>query len=199
MFGCIGSLFRLAFLVVILAIVGGALYYYGKLHPEKAPWKGGVAGVQQKVETAKLAAEVKTALSLRESLKGGDIDVSAEKDVITLRGHVPTAEASKTAETVAASVPGVRQVVNFIEVRRADASNPAGDDRSLGEKVDDEGLELKVRAAFKLDRDLAEAGFSVTSFRKAVTVSSTTATAAQKKRAAVVAKSVEGVLKVEVR
>jgi len=89
--------------------------------------------------------------------------------------------------------------VNFIEVRRADASNPVGDDRSLGEKVDDEGLELKVRAAFKLDRDLAEAGFSVTSFRKAVTVSSTTATAAQKKRAAVVAKSVEGVLKVEVR
>lgn len=199
MFGCIGGLFRFVFMVVLLAVLGGGAYYYLKLHPEKAPWKGGVAAVQQKVETAKLSTEVKAALSLRESLKGSDIDVSGEKDVITLRGKVPTAEAVKTAETIAASVPGVRQVVNFLQVDTGAVAASDADGRSIGEKVDDEALELKVRAAFKLDRELVDAGFSVTSMRKALVLTSATATPAQKKRALVVARSVEGVAKAEVR
>lgn len=199
MFGCIGGLFRFVFIVVLLAVLGGGAYYYLKLHPEKAPWKGGVAAVQQKVETAKLSTEVKAALSLRESLKGSDIDVSGEKDVITLRGKVPTAEAVKTAETIAASVPGVRQVVNFLQVDTGAVAASDADGRSIGEKVDDEALELKVRAAFKLDRELVDAGFSVTSMRKALVLTSATATSAQKKRALVVARSVEGVAKAEVR
>lgn len=199
MFGCIGGLFRFVFMVVLLAVLGGGAYYYLKLHPEKAPWKGGVAAVQQKVETAKLSTEVKAALSLRESLKGSDIDVSGEKDVITLRGKVPTAEAVKTAETIAASVPGVRQVVNFLQVDTGAVAAGDADGRSIGEKVDDEALELKVRAAFKLDRELVDAGFSVTSMRKALVLTSATATSAQKKRALVVARSVEGVAKAEVR
>jgi osmotically-inducible protein OsmY len=199
MFGCIGGLFRFVFMVALLAVLGGGAYYYLKLHPEKAPWKGGVAAVQQKVETAKLSTEVKAALSLRESLKGSDIDVSGEKDVITLRGKVPTAEAVKTAETIAASVPGVRQVVNFLQVDTGAVAASDADGRSIGEKVDDEALELKVRAAFKLDRELVDAGFSVTSMRKALVLTSATATSAQKKRALVVARSVEGVAKAEVR
>lgn len=199
MFGCIGGLFRFVFFVVLLAVLGGGAYYYLKLHPEKAPWKGGVAAVQQKVETAKLSTEVKAALSLRESLKGADIDVSGEKDVITLRGKVSNAEAVKTAETIAASVPGVRQVVNFLEIDKGVVAADGGDGRSIGEKVDDEALELKVRAAFKLDRELVDAGFSVTSMRKALVITSATATPAQKKRALVVARSVEGVAKAEVR
>lgn len=199
MFGCIGGLFRFVFLSVVLILAGAGAYYYLKLNPEKAPWKGGVAAVQQKVETAKLSTEVKAALSLRESLKAADIDVSAEKDVITLRGKAPTAEAVKTAETIAASVPGVRQVVNFLEVDKGAATANSGDDRSIGEKVDDEALELKVRAAFKLDRELVDAGFSVTSMRKALVLTSATATPAQKKRALQVARSVEGVAKAEVR
>ena len=199
MFGCIGGLFRFVFMVALLAVLGGGAYYYLKLHPEKAPWKGGVAAVQQKVETAKLSTEVKAALSLRESLKGSDIDVSGEKDVITLRGKVPTAEAVKTAETIAASVPGVRQVVNFLQVDTGAVAASDADGRSIGEKVDDEALELKVRAAFKLDRELVDAGFSATSMRKALVLTSATATSAQKKRALVVARSVEGVAKAEVR
>ena len=43
------------------------------------------------------------------SLKNLDIAVSAERDVITLRGKVPSAEVGKTVESVVASVPGVRQ------------------------------------------------------------------------------------------
>lgn len=197
MFGCIGGLFRLVFFLVVLAVFGGVAYYYLSLHPEKAPWKGGVASVQEKVGTVKLAAEVKAALSLRESLKNLDIAVSAEKDVITLRGRVPSAEVGKTVEGIVSAVPGVRQVVSFLEVDAAAGARSAGaDDRTIGERVDDEALELKVRAAFKLDKELAEAGFEVKALRRNLQLHSATATAAQKKRAMEVARSVEGVASV---
>jgi hyperosmotically inducible protein len=183
--------------VVVVALIGGGVYYYTKLHPEKAPWRDGAAAVQEKMATVTLEAQVKAALSLRESTKDLDLSVSAEKDVITLRGKVPSLEVSKAVESVASSVPGVRQVVSFLEVDKTAGSKPSGvDDRSIGEKVDDEALELKIRAAFKLDRDLASVGFEVKVMRRAVHLSSLTATADQKKRALAVARSVEGVLSV---
>ena len=193
MFGCIGGFFRMIFVVVVLAILGGAVYYYMKRHPENTSWKAGVAAVQEKVSTAKLGAEVKAALSLRESLKNLDINVSAEKDVVTLRGKVPSADISKAAESIAASAPGVRQVVNLLDVDPTAGSAGASDDRSIGERVDDQALELKIRAAFKLDKGLADAGFDVQAVRRVVHLSSATATADQKKRALIVARSVEGV------
>jgi hyperosmotically inducible protein len=200
MFGCIGGLFRFLFVLVLLALIGAAAFYYFRLHPEKAPWKGGVASVQEKVETVKLAAEVKAALSLREAFNRFDLSVSAEKDVVTLRGKVPSAEISKDVEGVAASVPGVRQVVNHLEIDgSAGVKAAGGDDRTIGEKVDDEALELKIRAAFKLDRELAAAGFEVKVIRRAAQLSSATANPAQKKRALDVARSIEGVGQVEVR
>lgn len=193
MFGCIGGFFRLIFIVVILAILGGAVYYYTKRHPENTSLKGGIAAVQEKVETAKLGAEVKAALSLRESLKNLDLSVSAEKDVVTLRGRVPSADISKMVEGVAASVPGVRQVVNLLDMDATAGRAAAADDRSIGEKVDDEAVELKIRAAFKLDKQLTGARFDVRAMRRVVTLSSTSARADQKKRALSVARSVEGV------
>lgn len=200
MFGCLFRFIRLIVVVVVIALVVGGVLYFTKLHPEQAPWKDGAQALQERVATMSLAAQVKAALSLRESLKDLDIAVSAEKDVVTLRGKAPSAEAAETVESVASSVPGVRQVVNFLEVdalagKRAEGS----DNRSLGEKVDDEALELKVRAAFTLDKALQDAGFKVRAMRRALQLSSGTATADQKTRALEVARSVEGVLKVEVR
>ncbi len=196
MFGCIGGVFRLVFVVVILALLGGAVLYYQK-NPDKAPWKGGVASVQEKVSTVKLGAEVRAALSLRESLKNLDISVSAEKDVVTLRGKVPNSEVSKTVESVASSVPGVRQVVNFLEIdSAAGVRSQEADARTIGERMDDEALELKVRAAFKLDKSLADAGFEVKAMKRVIQLVSPSATAEQKKRALDVARSIEGVASV---
>src|SRR6185436_14833690 len=121
--GCIFRFIRLILVLLVLALVCGAFYYYTRLHPEKAFWKDGASAVKHavtdKVATVTLSTQVKAALSLREALNGLNIDVSTEKDVVTLRGKVPNAEASKTAESTAASVPGVRQIVNFLEVDSA--------------------------------------------------------------------------------
>ena len=199
MFGCLFRFIRLIVVLVVIALVVGGVLYYTKLHPESAPWKDGASAVKDKVATLSLAAQVKAALSLRESLQGLDIAVGAEKDVVTLRGKVPSADVSKTVESVALSVPGVRQVVNFLEVDAMAGKKADGDDRSIGERVDDEALELKIRAAFMLDKSLADAGFEVKAVRRVIQLSSGAATADQKKRALEVARSVEGVLKVEVR
>jgi osmotically-inducible protein OsmY len=186
--------------LIVLALIGGGIYYFTKLHPEKAPWKDGASAVKDKMATVTLAAQVKAALSLRESLKDLDISVSAEKDVVTLRGRVPDAGVSKAAEGVVSSVPGVRQVVNFLEIDAGAGPRVAvSDDRSMGERVDDEALELKIRAAFQLDKDLANAGFDVQARRRVVRISSSTATTEQKTRALAVARSIDGVASVEDR
>jgi len=199
MLGCFFRFIRLIIVLIVLALIGAGVYYYTRLHPEKAFWKDGATAVKDKMTTMSLAAQVKAALSLRESLQGLDLSVSAEKDVVTLRGKAPTTEVSKTVENVASSVPGVRQVVNLIEIDPAAGGKAVGDDRTIGEKVDDEALELKVRAAFKLDKALADAGFEVKSLRKVIQLRSPSATADQKKRALEIARSVEGVASVEVR
>ena len=200
MFGCLFRFIRLIVVVVVLGLIAFGVYYYTKAHPERAPWRDGASAVKDKISTMSLAAQVKAALALRESFKDLDISVSAEKDVVTLRGKVPGPDVSRTVEGVALSVPGVRQVVNFLEVDAgAGKRAEGGDDRSIGERVDDEALELKVRAAFKLDRDLQAAGFEVKAMRRSIQLFSTAATADQRKRALEVARSVEGVAKVELR
>lgn len=199
MFGCLFRFIRLIIFLAVLALIGAGVYYYTRLHPEKAFWKDGASAVKDKVATLSLAAQVKAALSLRESFKDLDIEVSAEQDVVTLRGKAPSAEVSKTVESVASSVPGVRQVVNFLEVDAMAGKRADGDDRSIGERVDDEALELKIRAAFRLDKTLQNAGFEVKAKRRVIELSSAAASADQKKRALEVARSVEGVAKVEVR
>lgn len=200
MFGCLFGFVRTIAIVVVVALIGGVVYYYAKLHPEKAPWKDGASAVREKVETAKMGAEVKAALSLREAFKDLDISVSAEKDVVTLRGRVQSEEISGSVEKIAASVPGVRQVVNFLEIDAgAGRRGPSGDDRSLGERVDDEALELRIRAAFKLDRSLAGLSFEVSARRRVIRLSSESASPDQKKRALEVARSVQGVVSVDLR
>ena len=200
MFGCLFRFVRLILVLAVVALVCGGVYYYTQRHPGRAPWKDGAAAVKEKMATVTLSAQVKAAIGLRESLKNLDISVSSEKDVVTLRGKVPSAEISRTVERIASSVPGVRQVVSFLEVDTTAGGKVAGsDDRTIGEKVDDEALELKIRAAFKLDKELSTIAFDIKSIRKAVQISSTTATADQKKHAVAVARSVEGVTSVEDR
>ncbi|MGE0815784.1 MAG: BON domain-containing protein [Vicinamibacterales bacterium] len=48
--------------------------------------------------------------------KNADVDLRVENGVVTLTGEVPTATAKTRAEEVARSIPGVKDVVNALEV-----------------------------------------------------------------------------------
>lgn len=65
---------------------------------------------------AALTTKVKTALALSKRIPAGDIDVSSDGDVVTLRGDVASQDVRMKAESVAEDVPGVRVVQNHLYV-----------------------------------------------------------------------------------
>lgn len=164
---------RLLALLILAALVGGG-YYYWKGNPGAAPPRS-LGEAQQQLKDVALTGAVKTALSLHKSLKPHAVAVRTEDAIVTLRGEVPSAQLATAAERVASAVPDVRQVVNHLKVNPAvaDVSTDAGDQRSLGERLDDEALELQLRMAFSLDRNLKDAAIDVESWKKEVRLSGT--------------------------
>jgi sporulation protein YlmC with PRC-barrel domain len=67
-------------------------------------------------EGAVLTSKVKTALTLSKRIPSDKINVDSERDVVTLRGEVPSDEIKDLAETRARDVPGVSQVHNDLYV-----------------------------------------------------------------------------------
>jgi osmotically-inducible protein OsmY len=59
-----------------------------------------------------LVTDVKQAIKKDASLKKADIDVGAEKGIVTLTGKAPSLETSVRVSAVARWVPGVRTVGN---------------------------------------------------------------------------------------
>lgn len=63
-----------------------------------------------------LQHEVQTALMNDDRLRDSAIEVLDSNGVITLRGTVPTREARDRAEAIVRGVPGVKSVINEIDV-----------------------------------------------------------------------------------
>ena len=108
---------RLFALVIIIVLVGAALYYWKYSGPGQKDAQRALAFVGDKIESTKTTGEVKAALALDRELKACPIDVDSQPDgVVVLRGRVPRDELRATAERVAASVPVVRRVVNELSI-----------------------------------------------------------------------------------
>jgi osmotically-inducible protein OsmY len=183
---------RLLASLILLGLVGAGFYYW-KRHPGAAPRSLGEA--QQQLQDVATTGAVKTALSLHRSLRPYAVSVGTENGIVTLRGEVPTAELLAATERVAAAVPDVRQVVNHVKVNQAVAAlaNPANDERSIGERLDDEALEVQLRLAFSLDRNLKGSRIEVESHKREVRLSGTLRSAAEKRLALQTASDVAGV------
>jgi osmotically-inducible protein OsmY len=135
---------------------------------------------------------VKAAFGLNRRLREHDLSVSTENGVVTLRGELPSAELRTLAMRVAQAVPDVRVVVDQLRVTdRAPA--PRADGRTLGESLDDRSLEVQVRLAFSLNRDLKGADVEVRSFRRQLTLAGEVASEAQRALALETARETAGV------
>jgi osmotically-inducible protein OsmY len=157
---------RLFTLVVLLALLAAGLYYLKLLPAGLVPKDLGLFG--QRLEETRLTASVKAALRLNRLTRDGRVDVSSEEGVVTLRGEVGSGEAAEAAARVAGAVPDVKQVVSHLKVV---ASPPPGaEGRSLGESLDDRALEVEVRLALSLRRELRFSDIEVRAFRRQVTL-----------------------------
>ena len=148
--------------------------------------------VGERLQDVALSGAVKTALHLNRNLEPYKIRVEVEGGVATLRGSVSSPELRRQAEQVAMAVPDVEQVVNHLEVQAPDAPTPAAEERSLGERVDDEALEVQVRLALSLNRDLKGTDLRIQAFRKQVNLSGNVATPAQRELARKIARDTTG-------
>lgn len=184
---------RLLALLILVGLVGLG-YYYRKANPGAMPPRS-LQEAQEQLKDVALTGAVKTALSLHRSLRPYTISVSTEGGIVTLRGELPRAELSAAATRVAAAVPDVRQVVSHLKVNEAAAvvSSASDDDRSMGERLDDETLEVQVRIAFSLDRNLKDSKIEVESRKKEVRLSGTVKDAAQRRMAVRTAGEIAGV------
>jgi hyperosmotically inducible protein len=87
---------------------------------KKAPGPGeATSETKQDVSNAGLTGKVKTALAADVGMSTiMAIDVDSDNGVVTLKGHVDSAEAKSRAEAVAKKVDGVSSVKNQLEVRK---------------------------------------------------------------------------------
>jgi hyperosmotically inducible protein len=175
-------------LVVLLLLVGTGLYVW-KLRPLS------MGAVGDSLEDVRIGASVKAALGLAKDLEGLAIEVSVSSGEVRLRGRVPHTDLRRKAVATAEAVPDVRRVIDSLEVGGEKQRMPAG--RSLGESLDDQALELSVKLALSLRRELAGTGISVRAFRRRVTLSGEVASAAQRELAAAVATGTSGVQSVD--
>lgn len=160
---------RLIALVVLVVLVGAALYYW-KYRPAGQSPQVALESVGDKIRGAKTTGEIKAALELNRNLKPYAIDVDvAEDGSVTLKGQVPREDFKAEAERVTASVPGVRSVRNEIAIDPA-LPPPAEGGRTLGENFDDKALEAKVKLAFSLNKSLDGTELTVRAYRREVTV-----------------------------
>ncbi len=191
-----------AFLILVALSVAGLFYWSARTgrripflpHLPGLPWTSKPADA---LRDARTTLGVTTALHLVRSLKPYVVDAASEDGVVTLRGTLPHDDLRALAVRTAASVPGVRQVVDHVKVDPTVERTEAGAERTVGESLDDHALEVQVRLAFSLNRELEGADIEVHSFKRRVTLSGEVAREAQRRLAVAVAKetpSVDGVV-----
>jgi hyperosmotically inducible periplasmic protein len=180
---------QLLALIVLAALLAGG-YYYWKVAPRPPR---DLSELGQRLDDVRLSASVKTALALNRRLAGANVELSIEDAVLTLRGSVTDGSVVRLAEQIAAAVPGVRRVVNQLSADAPAQTSTPNDERTLGERVDDEALQAKIRLAFALNRELQKAPVAVRVYRRRVILSGDVDSPAQRQRALQVAGDVPDV------
>ena len=184
---------RLVAFLLLALLLGAGLWLWRK---------GGGTGTaelgdwRQRLGDARVATSVEAALALNRRLAGQPVRVAARGGRVTLSGQVADPERRALALELAGAVPGVTEVRDALELAAPEPAAP-GDDRTLGERLDDQALEAKVRLAFSLHRGLEGARFEVSVRRRVVRLSGSPARPEQRRLALRLAADVPDALRVE--
>ncbi len=186
---------RLLALVILLAAGAAGLYYWkattgrgpGLPHLPNMPHQ--VSELKTDLRDAGLTTAVRSAFALNKEVSRLDVSVDTDGGTVTLTGAVPDEASRAEAERVAKAVPDVKSVVNRLTIGPSDAAT----NRSVLERLDDEKLELQVKAALSLNRDTRDLKLDVKAFRGALNLAGTVASPAQKKAVLEVVRATPGV------
>jgi hypothetical protein len=101
-------------------------------HSAKVHTENAYHHVKRDVKDVSLEARVKTMLHEDKFTRGKDVHVTANRGIVTLTGHVPTARTARHAQYVVASVYGVRAVSNELRYPHRDLAVTPRDADSTG-------------------------------------------------------------------
>jgi len=147
---------------------------------------------------ATITGAIKTKLAADGRVRASDINVDTTNGVVTLTGNVDDQAAKDAALQQARGTSGVSDVKDMISVRSGTASGEAPDPkRTLGERIDDAGITMRVKARLLDDPLVKGLRIDVDTRDGVVFLTGTVGSEAERKQAIGIAKSTEGVTKVE--
>jgi hyperosmotically inducible protein len=139
----------------------------------------------QALDDTTVQAAVKAALAESDAVSASSINLETYKGNVLLGGFVDTDAERAAAEQVAKSVEGVVKVTNGLVV--------SAPDRSMGQVLDDQTIETKVKAALMSDEVADAREVNVEVRRNVVLLTGFTESTDEKARAGEVARGVKGV------
>jgi osmotically-inducible protein OsmY len=143
------------------------------------------AGVQ--LDDAEIATKVKTKLTGDPDINPFNVSVAVNEGVVRLSGKVEKTEARDEAVHHAKTTEGVVRVINDIEIGKG----------SMGERVDDTALVVKVKAKMTATTELNPFNINVDTKDGVVTLRGTVKSEDSKDEAERLAKDTEGVRRVQ--
>jgi len=147
---------------------------------------------------ATITGMIKTKLAADGRVKASEINVDTANGIVTLTGNVDGQEAKDAAQRLARDTNGVREVKDMISVRSGSASGEAPDpSRTVGERVDDAGITMRVKARLLDDPMVKGLQIDVDTRDTVVFLTGSVGSEAERKQAIDIARTTEGVTNVE--
>jgi len=173
---------RVTLIILLLLVAGGGYYVYrnGFTRPQ------GLGSFFSSADTA-ISGKVKTAFGLSKRLSAYDIKVDTDDGVVTLSGQVGSEHVKSLAAEIARDTPGVREVINNIEV------NPGAQPSIENSRIDDLEIRTAILEAFARSPELSGKKIEIAVENRKVTLSGSVDTKAQSVGAEQAARAVDGV------
>lgn len=147
---------------------------------------------------ATITGMVKTRLAADGRVSASEINVDTTNGIVTLTGNVDGQEARDAAVKLARDTSGVSSVKDMISVRSGTASGEAPNPgRSIGERVDDAGITLRVKARLLDDPLVKGLKIDVDTRDAVVFLTGSVGSEAERKQAVEIARTTEGVTDVQ--
>lgn len=183
--------FRWLWLLVVLAIVAGGVYY---VYTRDVDVMEAVRSVRTTSRDAATTAKVKTALMLSKRISAFDIDVDTNGGVVYLSGSVPAQEIKELALAITEDTADVQKVVDNLVVD--ETARPDPEVTRLAQRVADLELESAIQDALRRSGLTNAGAIQVKVEDRVVALDGSVDDAEVKRRADHLARSMEGVQEV---
>ena len=145
-----------------------------------------------------ITTKIKAKLVADETVRPYQIEVTTKNGVVTLTGNIDSADAKDRALQLVKETKGVTQVVDMISVKTASAEGNAPDpSRSLGERIDDATITMKVKSRLLDDPSVKGLKIDVDTRDGVVYLTGSVRSESEKDKAIELAKNTEGVRDVQ--